>query len=174
MRQKTAAAVNLRRWMDLFVYSVRASALRFVSVIVVSVIALAVLIAFVPSYVPTAVLVGEDKVIYDNIATPEARRAFLAGFGWEIDEGAAQEGAVVIPARFDTVYEGYNAIQKGQGLDLLRYRGKTVMRYTYPVTNYPDYEGTVYATLLVYKDRVVGGDVCSAAADGFVHGWEAP
>ena len=45
----------------MFVYSVRASALRFVSVIVVSVIALAALIVFVPTYVPTAVLVGEDK-----------------------------------------------------------------------------------------------------------------
>ena len=158
----------------MFVYSVRASALRFVSVIVVSVIALAALIVFVPTYVPTAVLVGEDKIVYDNITTPQARRAFLAGFGWEIDDAEASGEAVVIPARFDSVYEDYNAIQQGQGLDLMRYRGKTVMRYTYPVRNYVGYDGTVYATLLIYKDRVIGGDICSASADGFVHGWEAP
>lgn len=158
----------------MFVYSVRASALRFVSVIVVSVIALAALIVFVPTYVPTSLLVGEEKIVYDNIATPQARRAFLAGFGWEIDEGEASEEAVTIPAKFDSVYEDYNAIQQGQGLDLARYRGKTVMRYTYPVKNYSEYDGTVYATLLIYKDRVIGGDICSASADGFVHGWEAP
>ncbi len=158
----------------MFVCSVRASALRFFSVIAVSVIALITLIVFVPTYVPTSLLVGEDKIVYDNIGTPEARRAFLAGFGWEIDEGQAEAEAVVIPAKFDTVYEEYNAIQKSQGLNLERYRGKTVMRYTYPVTNYPDSDGTVLATLLVYKDRVIGGDVCSASPDGFVHGWKSP
>ena len=158
----------------MFVYSVRASALRFFSVIAVSVIALIALVVLVPTYVPTSLLVGEDKIVYDNIGSPEARRAFLAGFGWEIDEEQAEVEEVVIPARFDAVYEDYNAIQKDQGLDLERYRGKSVMRCTYPVTNYPDYDGTVYATLLIYKDRVIGGDVCSASVDGFVHGWEAP
>ena len=119
----------------MFIYSVRASALRFFSVICVSVIALIALIVFVPTYVPTSLLVGEDKIVYDNISTSEARRAFLAGFGWEIDEEQTEEDAVVIPAKFDTVYEDYNEIQKAQGLDLERYRGKTVMRYTYPVEN---------------------------------------
>ena len=158
----------------MFVYSVRASALRFFSVIAVSVAALLALIVFVPTYVPTSLLVGKDKIVYDNIATPQARRAFLAGFGWEIDEEQAEAEAVVIPARFDAVYQDYNGIQKTQGLDLERYRGKSVMRYTYPVKNYPDYDGTVFATLLIYKDRVIGGDVCSASADGFVHGWKSP
>jgi len=158
----------------MFVYSVRASALRFFSVIAVSVIALVALIVFVPTYVPTSLLVGEDKIVYDNIGSPEARRAFLAGFGWEVDEEQADEESVVIPARFDAVYDAYNAIQKTQGLDLERYRGKTVMRYTYPIKNYPEYDGTVYATLLIYKDRVIGGDVCSASVDGFAHGWKSP
>ena len=158
----------------MFVCSVRASSLRFVSVIVISVIALTALVVFVPTYVPTSLVLGEDKIVYDNIASPEARRAFLAGFGWEIDEGGCEEEAVVIPARFDAVYEDYNTVQKQQGLDLERYRGKTVMRYTYPVTNYEGYDGTVCATLLIYKDRVVGGDVCSASVDGFVHGLKKP
>lgn len=158
----------------MFVYSVRASALRFFSVITVSVLALIALIVFVPTYVPTSLLVGEEKIVYDNIGSPEARRAFLAGFGWEVDEEHAEDESVVIPARFDAVYDAYNGIQKAQGLDLERYRGKSVMRYTYPVKNYPDYDGTVYATLLIYKDRVIGGDVCSASADGFAHGWKSP
>ena len=28
-------------------------------------------------------------------------------------------------------------------------------------------------TLLVYKDRVIGGDISSPSADGFMHGFDA-
>ena len=154
----------------MFVFSVRASALRFFSVIAVSVAALVMLIAFVPTYVPASLLVGEDTVSYDHITTEDHRRAFLSSFGWETSVEGSEAIEVTIPAKFDSVYEGYNDIQRAQGLNLERYRGKKVMRYTYAVTNYPDYEGTVYATLLVYKDKVIGADICSADVEGFVHG----
>ena len=53
-------------------------------------------------------------------------------------------------------------------------RGKTVMKYSYRITNYEGCDGEVYATLLVYKNRVIGGDVASAALDGFMHGFAKP
>ncbi len=81
---------------------------------------------------------------------------------------------MTVPESFDKVYLGYNEMQKEQGLNLAKYQGKTVTRYTYKVTNYPDYDGTVYISLLVYKDKIVGGDVCSADVNGFVHGFAAP
>ncbi|MBQ8577790.1 MAG: DUF4830 domain-containing protein [Clostridia bacterium] len=155
----------------MFVYSVRASAVRFVSVIVLSVIALAALVAFVPTYVPVSLFVSEDTVSYNHVNSPESRAAFLSQFGWEVDEENADCVEVTVPARFDAVYEDYNAIQRAQGLNLERYRGKKVMRYTYPVTNYEGYDGTVLATILVYKDKVVGGDICSAEVNGFLHGF---
>ena len=46
------------------------------------------------------------------------------------------------------------------------------MRYTYEVTNYEDYDGVVYANLIVYRGRVIGGDICSADVTGFIHGFE--
>ena len=46
------------------------------------------------------------------------------------------------------------------------------MRYTYEVTNYEGAEGTVYANILVYRNRVIGGDICSADVTGFIHGFE--
>ena len=49
---------------------------------------------------------------------------------------------------------------------------KSVMLYTYSVKNYPGYEGEVHVNLLVYKNTVIGGDVCSADVNGFVHGFE--
>ncbi len=156
----------------MFVYSVRASALRFVSVVVLSVIALVALIAFVPTYVPTSLLVKEDTVSYDNIKTAEDRVSFLKQFGWELSPEDMEAVEVTVPARFDKVYEGYNEIQKAQGLDLSRYRGKKVMRYTFSVTNYPKYEGKVLASILVYKDHIIGGDICSADVNGFLHGFK--
>ena len=53
---------------------------------------------------------------------------------------------------------------------MTKYLKKDVNRYTYKITNYPDYTGDVYANILVYKNKVIGGDVCSADANGFIHG----
>ena len=50
--------------------------------------------------------------------------------------------------------------------------GKDVTRYTFTITNYPNYEGTVLANVLVYRNRVIGGDICSADVSGFVQGFE--
>ena len=73
--------------------------------------------------------------------------------------------------KFDKVFNGYNEIQKRQGLDLSKYKGKTVTRYTYEVTNYENENGKVYANVIVYRNKVIGGDICSANVGGFIHGF---
>ena len=77
-----------------------------------------------------------------------------------------------IPSEFDKIFTGYNEIQKRQGLDLSRYKKKDVVRYTYEVTNYEGEEGKVYANVIVYRNKVIGGDICSADVNGFIHGFE--
>ena len=76
------------------------------------------------------------------------------------------------PKDFDKVFAAYNEIQRKQGLDLSSFKKKSVMRYTYVVTNYPDYAGEVYVNLLIYRNTVIAGDICSADVNGFVHGFE--
>ncbi len=110
-----------------------------------------------------------SKKDFAGIDTNEERIAFLAKFGWEVEEEPAEIREVTVPAKFDGVYESYNQMQLSEGLDLKKVAGKQVKRYTYVVTN-ASYDGTVLANLLIYKDKVVGGDVCSARIDGFVHG----
>ena len=87
-----------------------------------------------------------------------------------MSEKPAESETVTLPKDFDKVFAAYNELQKQQGFDLAAYAGKTVERYTYIVQNYPDYDGTVYANLLVSRGRVIGGDVCAAEANGFLHG----
>ena len=90
----------------------------------------------------------------------------------ELVEPEADEVVEVqIPKEFDDVFTNYNAIQKTQGCNLEKYAGKRCKRYTYVVTNYPGQTDNVRANILVYKDRVIGGDVCSLELGGFMHGF---
>ena len=90
-----------------------------------------------------------------------------------MEEEPLEVKEIIIPAEFDDVYEKYNDIQKEQGFDLTAYCSKRVKKWTYKVTNYPNYEGSdcIRATLLVFDGKVIGGDVCSVELDGFMHGF---
>ena len=159
----------------MFIYSMRASTIKFCGVLCVALVALITLIAFVPAYGSDVSDASTGKTVdynYENIKTNDDRVEFLGQFGWQVKADAKAEEEVVIPEEFDKVFSGYNEIQRRQGLDLSKYKKKTVMRYTYEVTNYPGYDGTVYANILVYRTRVRGGDICSADISGFLHGFE--
>ncbi len=112
------------------------------------------------------------EVSYKNIRSNGDRIAFLNAFGWEVSADPIAIEEVVIPREFDDVYAQYNELQQYQGLDLAKYQGKTAKRYTYEITNYPGGEENVVANLLIYKNRVIGGDICSTEYRGFMHGFE--
>ncbi len=99
--------------------------------------------------------------------TNEQRLAFLLGYGWEADTEAVEVREITIPDVFDDVYLKYNEVQKAQGMDLERYRGKTCRQWIYNVTNYPA-QGTVRASLLVLDGKIIGGDLSSTELDGFL------
>ena len=160
----------------MFVYSLKASTLKFFAVVCVALTALVMMITFIPSYdggefkyITTGT---ETEINYSRIKTNEDRIKFLEQFGWRVAEKPVEEIEVKIPEKFDKVFTGYNEIQKRQGLDLSKYHGKNVMRYTYEITNYEGESGKVYANVIVYRNKVIGGDVCSANVGGFIHGFE--
>lgn len=156
----------------MFVYSMRASTLKFFGVILLSVITLIILIAFIPTIEPpsSAVITANQKINYANIKTNEDRIAFLAQFGHEVRPEPVEEKEITIPGVFDRVMTEYNNLQKQQGFDLTKYERKKVTRYTYIVENFNGYDGTVYANILVYRNKVIAGDLCSADINGFADG----
>ncbi len=158
----------------MFVYSIRSATIKFVCAIALSLAVLISLVALIPSYGAADGSQTVSDVSYTRIYENSDRLAFIAQFGWKVENEPLEAVEVSVPETFDNVYLGYNEMQKEQGLNLAKYKGKTVTRYTYKVMNYPDYDGTVYLSLLVYKNKVVGGDICSADVNGFVHGFEAP
>lgn len=109
-----------------------------------------------------------------SVSANSGRVKFLKDFGWEVEETAVESGQVKIPEEITEVYERYNNLQKSQGFDLSTYAGKNVMRYVYQIKNYPNASDPVYATLLVYKNKIIGGDITNTAAKGRVHGFKMP
>ena len=159
----------------MFVYSMRANTIKLVGVICVALTVLITLIALVPTYTvggASTDAMGDADYSYDKVKTAEDVVNFLKQFGWNAEATPTEVKTVTVPEEFDKVYASYNELQKAQGLNLTKYRGKDVTRYTMTITNYPGYEGTVYANVLVYRNHVIGGDVCSADVSGFVHGFE--
>ena len=156
----------------MFVYSFKASTLKFIGVISVCVVVLVALVFLVPTYskeTTAEIALMNENISFNNVKNPNDGKKFLFQYGWSVDEIVVEECQITIPKDFDKVMTTYNEIQKQQGLDLSKYAKKTAQRYTYKVTNYPNYEGTVYANIIVYKNKVIAGDICSADARGFMH-----
>ena len=137
-------------------------------------IAAAALLAAIAALI---LLGGKDAQPTVSMTTPaaadtnEARVKFLADLGWEVTTSPAEATEVRIPRNDDEVFARYNELQKSQGYDLTKYAGKKVMRYVYKINNYPDAKEPVYATLLVYKDRIIGGDITDTTPGGRVQGF---
>ena len=109
-----------------------------------------------------------------SLATNDGRVKFLTDHGWDVTTSPTETSRVKIPTESSEVFDRYNALQKSQGYDLSKFAGKTVMRYVYKINNYPGATEPVYATLLIHKNQVIGGDVTNTAAKGRIHGLKMP
>lgn len=161
----------------MFIYSLKASTLKFFGVIGIAVVTIAALIFFVPTYssdTTAQIAAMNESISFDNVKSADDGIKFLSQYGWQVEVTPVEQCEITVPREFDKVMTSYNEIQKQQGLDLSKYCKKTAVRYTYKVTNYPEYNGTVYANIIVYKNRVIAGDICSADAKGFIHTLSMP
>lgn len=137
----------------------------------VSVIVLALLLALV-------MLFGSGRqaqpTLSKSYASNDGRLEFLRDMGWEVKETPKESGTVRIPEKTSELFERYNALQLSQNYNLAPYAGKKVMRYVYEVTNLPEGAQPIYATLLIYKDKIIGGDVTDTSLQGKMQGLKKP
>ena len=148
----------------MFICSVKAKTLRFFGLIVLCLCVIsAVGIVLADANAAPASAAG---ISLENVKTEKDRRAFLEAVGLTPTKDAESAAEITLPKALDAVLLGYNEIQKQQGLDLSRYAGKTVTRYTYRIA---DQNGApTYANLILYRNTVVGADVTATGSDGFV------
>ena len=150
----------------MFVYSVRASTVRFFGVIVLT---LAVLIgALVIGRSGSVAVSAASGVDFGGVKTNDDRLAFISQFGIEVSGDPKEEVTFRIPKKLEGVLADYNELQKSQGLDLTRYENKKVTRYTYEIEGYGDYTGPVCVNLIIFRNRVIACDVSSADPSGFI------
>ncbi len=114
---------------------------------------------------------GEMYTISNNNAdakTNADRIIFINNLGYEVINSQPDTKTVFIPDVFYNVYENYNSLQKSAGYDLSLYKGCSVKIYTYKINTPVGYEGECVANLIVYNDRIIGGDISSVALGGFM------
>ena len=115
---------------------------------------------------------GDDTTPTSAVSNNDSRVEFLTSMGWDVSSSPVESSQVRIPSEDTEIFSRYNALQKSQGYDLSRFAGKTAMRYVYKVNNYPNATEPVYATMLVYKNQVIGGDITDTAAKGVIQGFQ--
>ena len=168
----------------MFIYSFKASTLKFLGIISITLVALIAIIAFVPVYadgmgsVSTgAVSESGESISYDKVKSAADAVNFLSQFGWKFSQDPVEVTEVIIPSDFSLGYTEYAEMNKASGFDLEPYKGLRAKRWTYDILNYPGYEnkqGYIQANILVYNGIVIGGDICSLEQGGFMHSLEFP
>ena len=114
---------------------------------------------------------GDTETAAAAVSSNDARVQFLKNFGWDVTTSPVESGQVKIPEQSSQVFDRYNALQKSQGYDLTEYAGQKVMRYVYKINNFPGATEPVYATVLVYRDKIIGGDITDTTPGGKVQGF---
>ncbi len=110
---------------------------------------------------------NKDKFHASNNAE---RITFLEGYGWDVSDEPIEVCEIILPENFDEVYKRYNELQKTQGMNLEKFKGRRAKRWTYMVLNYPS-DDEVHANVIICDEKIVAGDICSVALGGFIHGF---
>lgn len=156
----------------MFFVTVRASTLKFCSTLILGVLLVTGLVFILPD--GQALDAGSiDHIRYDGIEDQEDMASFLAQFGWMVAKDPLSDDEVTLPQNVQGVFAGYNELQKSQGLDLTPYGGKRVRKVVFLLTNHPNVDQQVLATLFIYRNKVIAGDIASGDPTGFVHPFES-
>ena len=152
----------------MFVMTAKLSKSKLIAggVVIIAVLVLIVMLATSGGEAPSSAPMG---------STNDERVAYLATFGWSVNAEPKEVQKVKIPETADhKVFSRYNDLQRSQGFDLTAFAGKEAMRYVYEILNYPTAKAPVYASVLVFEGRIIGGSITDTAPDGVIHGFQKP
>jgi len=157
----------------MMIVSAKVSKRKFLTGLLIAVAVIALLVFLCSKAGATGGATAEDPASANTAADNEARLAFLRSFGWEVADAPVETQEVRIPEEFNDVFTRYNELQKSQGYDLAEYAGKAVKRYVYRIDNHPN-GADHFATVLIYKNKIIGGDITGTGAGGTIHGFRKP
>lgn len=91
-----------------------------------------------------------------KIESAQDIQTWFTGYGIEVDGASISADKVKIPRKWDDSFSAFNEVVGQSGLDLSRYKGKTVEKWQALIPAASSGEETRYAVLLVYKKKPVG------------------
>ena len=103
-----------------------------------------------------------------EISGPQDALNAAVFFGADTNSSSVSCEHVRIPMNFNNMYIKYNELQKDFGSDLEKYKGKDCLKYSISSAE-NEVSGVTY-TLLVYDNRLIGGDISSNDFDGEMTG----
>lgn len=91
-----------------------------------------------------------------KIETAQDIQTWFTGYGIEVDGASITADKVKIPRKWDDSFSAFNTVVGQSGLDLERYKGKTVEKWQALIPAASNREESCYGVLLVYKKKPVG------------------
>ena len=92
----------------------------------------------------------------NKIESAQDIQTWFTGYGLEVDGASITADKVKIPRKWDDSFSAFNGVVQQSGMDLARYKGKTVEKWTALIPAASSGETSRYGVLLVYKKKAVG------------------
>ena len=110
--------------------------------------ALVVCSALLGRYISTRTVTAAASV--NKIESAQDIQTWFTGYGLEVAD------KVKIPRKWDDSFSAFNSVVQQSGMDLARYKGKTVEKWTALIPAASSGENSRYGVLLVYRKKAVG------------------
>lgn len=92
----------------------------------------------------------------NKIESAQDIQTWFTGYGVDVDGASIAADKVKIPRKWDDSFSAFNGVIQQSGMDLAKYKGKTVEKWTALIPAASDGEVSRYGVLLVYKKKAVG------------------
>ena len=116
--------------------------------------ALVVCSALLGRYISTRTVTAAASV--NKIESAQDIQTWFTGYGLDVDGASITADKVKIPRKWDDSFSAFNGVVQQSGMDLTRYKGKTVEKWTALIPAASSGETSRCGVLLVYRKKAVG------------------
>lgn len=92
----------------------------------------------------------------NKIESAQDIQTWFMGYGLDVDGASITADKVKIPRKWDDSFSAFNGVVQQSGMDLTRYKGKTVEKWTALIPAASRGDVSSYGVLLVYRKKAVG------------------
>ena len=92
----------------------------------------------------------------NKIESAQDIQTWFTGYGLEVDGASITADKVKIPRKWDDSFSAFNGVVQQSGMDLTRYKGKTVEKWTALIPAASKGDLSQYGVLLVYRKKAIG------------------